>query len=128
MPFRMDPAALYDALKYVYSVTKKPVNVTEFGMATQNETMRELFMQRALYAMYEATREGVPLRGIHAWALFGGNVDVYHEWDQDPVHQDFGICTYTEEGEAHQLRPAAVALRGVIDRSSHVAAEVLRAA
>lgn len=124
MPFRMDPAAVYDALKYVHSVTGKSVDVTEFGMATHNPMLKKLYMQRALYAMYEATREGVPLVGIHAWALLGGNPEVYHEWDQDPVRQDFGICEYSSDGAFHPPREAGDALRDVVDRTRRTAERI----
>jgi|GEM_PF-5827626 len=122
MPYRMDPAALYEGMKHVYEVTNKEIDITEFGMATHDPRLKRLYMQRALYAMYEANREGVPLSGVHAWSFLGGDARYYHEWDQDPVLQDFGICEPTEKGDHYPLRPAAEALRDVVQRTRAVAA------
>lgn len=117
MPYRFDPAALYAAIKKVYAITGKPISVTEFGTATHNERLRSLYFERALYAIYAATQKGIPIRSIYAWTLVAGDKRAYHEWDQDPVLQDFGLTKYTEHGETFEIRDAARVIQRVIDRS-----------
>jgi beta-glucosidase len=86
MPFREDPAAIYEALMEISQKTKKPIYVTEVGISTRDEKQLERYMERALYAIYRAQQEGVDLKGIYWWSLMNN-----WEWDRTWDHH-FGIC------------------------------------
>lgn len=86
MPFREDPAAIYEALVEMHQKTKKPLYVTEVGISTHDDSQLERFMERALYAIYKAQQDGVDLKGIYWWSLMNN-----WEWDRTWDH-NFGIC------------------------------------
>ena len=86
MPFREDPAAIYEALMEMHKKTKKPLYVTEVGISTFDEKQLERYMERALYAIYRAKEAGVDLKGIYWWSLMNN-----WEWDRTWDH-NFGIC------------------------------------
>ncbi|MCP5506015.1 MAG: glycoside hydrolase family 1 protein [Chlamydiales bacterium] len=86
MPFREDPAAIYEALMEMHQKTNKPLYVTEVGISTHDEKQLERFMERALYAIYRAEQDGVDLKGIYWWSLMNN-----WEWDRTWDH-NFGIC------------------------------------
>lgn len=119
MRFREDPAALHTAMHHIHEVTGKPVSITEFGCTTHSEEQRTRFFERALYAISAAHQEGVPLYSVHGWSFYGdrGEHGAYHEWNEDPKRQDFGLCSYSTEGELFELRPAAESFKDTIIRT-----------
>lgn len=86
MPFREDPAAIYEALIEMHQKTNKPIYVTEVGISTHDEKQLERYIERALYAIYRAQQEGVDLKGIYWWSLMNN-----WEWDRTWDH-NFGLC------------------------------------
>lgn len=86
MPFREDPAAIYEALVEMHQKTRKPLYLTEVGISTHDDVQLERFMERALYAIYKAQQDGVDLKGIYWWSLMNN-----WEWDRAWDH-NFGIC------------------------------------
>ena len=86
MPLREDPAAIYVAIMEVFEKTQKPIYVTEVGISTGDEVQLHRYMERALYAIYQAQQKGVDLRGIYWWSLFNN-----WEWNRTWDHF-FGIC------------------------------------
>lgn len=115
-PFREDPASLYEALKTVYEVTKKPVSITEFGCSTNKENQRNRFLLRALRAIQAAIDEDIPVTSVHAWSLWGGNSRAYNEWNESPTRQDFGLYKFEQNGSL-TLRQAGKTFRQVIQAS-----------
>lgn len=95
MPFREDPAGLYQAVVDVHTAFNKPVIVTENGISTHDDKQRARYMERALYALREAEKtlgEGA-LAGYMQWSL----VDNL-EWDLGMKPQAFGAYSL-KEGE-----------------------------
>lgn len=86
MPLREDPAAIYAALMEMHQKTRKPLYVTEVGISTHDDAQLERFMERALYAIYRAQKDGVDLKGVYWWSLMNN-----WEWDRAWNH-NFGIC------------------------------------
>jgi beta-glucosidase len=68
MPYAMYPEGFYSALKSVGRL-KKPVYVTETGVADARDDIRALFIRRYLYAMKRAIDEGVQVKGFFYWTL-----------------------------------------------------------
>lgn len=60
----------YLALKRLSrALPKKPIYVTENGVACDDDSRRQLFLKRYLYAMSRAYQEGVDIRGYFYWTL-----------------------------------------------------------
>jgi beta-glucosidase len=110
MEFRSDPGAIYEALQDVSRI-KKPIYITENGIPTDDDGIRERYMTRSMYSVAQAIKEGVDVQRYYAWSLTK-NI----EWHQD--HPDFGLFdrdtlqikegarSYLEEILAHKNRPA----------------------
>lgn len=95
MPFREDPAGLYQAIVETYKAVNKPVIVTENGISTHDEEQRARYMERALYSLREAekTLGKEAVAGYMQWSL----VDNL-EWDLGMRPQAFGAY-YLENGK-----------------------------
>lgn len=75
MPYGVYAEGFYQALKHVATLGK-PIYVTENGVADQRDTIRQLWTQRYIAAMYCAMQEGVDVRGYYYWSLMDN-----FEWD-----------------------------------------------
>jgi len=93
MPFREDPAGLYEAITETHQASKLPIIVTENGISTTSDLQRERYLTRALFALKKAEEdlpEGV-LKGYYLWS-FVDNL----EWDLGMKPQAFGAFSSTE--------------------------------
>lgn len=54
MPYREDPEGVYEAITEIYAACQKPVRISENGISTLDETQRERYLQRSLYAVWRA--------------------------------------------------------------------------
>lgn len=70
------PESIQQALIELKSY-KKPVYITENGIADADDSMREEFIKRSLGAVYNAITEGVDVRGYLYWSTFDN-----FEWDK----------------------------------------------
>lgn len=70
MGWELYPQALYDALQYADRFGK-PIVITENGTcdAGQPDHRRQWFLTQSLYAVQEALRDGVDVRGYCYWSL-----------------------------------------------------------
>jgi beta-glucosidase len=73
MPYREDPASVYEAIVHLYRASKKPIIMTENGIAPKdnNEEQRYRYMQRALHAAAEAEKViGIKnFKGYFLWSF-----------------------------------------------------------
>ncbi len=79
------PRGLYFLLKR-FSKYRKPIYITENGIANANDEMRGEFIAQHLHAVDEAIRAGVNVKGYFNWAL----IDTY-EW-QKGYDLKFGLA------------------------------------
>ena len=97
MPFREDPAGLYEAIVDTYRATNTPVIVTENGVSTHSDEQRDRYMARALYSLKQAQQDlpAGAVQGYYQWSL----VDNL-EWDLGMEPQAFGAfkAVKTPEG------------------------------
>jgi beta-glucosidase len=93
MPFREDPAGLYQAIVQTHLASKKPIIVTENGISTHHPLQRARYMERALYALREAeqTLGKDAVAGYIQWCL----VDNF-EWDLGMTPQAFGAYSLNQ--------------------------------
>lgn len=100
MPFREDPAGLYEAIVDTYNATNAPIIVTENGISTHSDEQRERYMERALYALKQAEID-LPqgaLKGYYQWSL----VDNL-EWDMGMEPQAFGAYSAIKTQDGYQM-------------------------
>jgi beta-glucosidase len=63
------PPSLAGAVRYAYSVTGKPILVSEHGVGTDDDGIRARLIPAALAELKKAMDEGVPVTGYCHWSL-----------------------------------------------------------
>jgi beta-glucosidase len=93
MPFREDPAGLYEAIVETHKATNRPIIVTENGISTNDPVQRARYMERALYALREAERTlgKDVVAGYIQWCIVNN-----FEWDLGMNPQAFGAYSAYE--------------------------------
>lgn len=96
MPFREDPAGIYEAILETYDAFHCPILITENGISTDDPAQRRRYFSRALYAAGEAAKKiGLSnLRGYYAWSFCDNS-----EWDMGRHPQAFGAYFLDDEGK-----------------------------
>lgn len=61
--------SLANAVRYAYAQTRKPIIVTEHGVATDDDKIRARLIPAALVELQKAMAEGVPVQGYLHWSL-----------------------------------------------------------
>jgi beta-glucosidase len=99
----MEPEGLYPLLLRVWVRYKKPIFVTENGLADQNDEYRRWWLEQSLVAMERALSEGVDLRGYFHWSLLDNFEWSYGWWPK------FGLVEVDREhGMKRKIRPSAL--------------------
>lgn len=102
MGWYMEPEGIYPLLVRTWARFKKPIFITENGLADENDQHRQWWIEQTLVAMERAISEGVDLRGYFHWSLFDN-----FEW-QDGWWPKFGlIAVDRENGMKRTIRPSA---------------------
>lgn len=99
----MEPGGLYPVLINVWKRYKKPIIVTENGLADETDSKRQWWIQETMVAMERALGEGVDLRGYLHWSLLDNFEWAYGWWPK------FGlIAVDREHGMKRTPRPSAL--------------------
>jgi beta-glucosidase len=94
------PQGIYHLLKDLGRY-KKPVYITENGIANATDDMRKDFIEQHLRWTQKAIEEGVDVRGYFYWSL----IDNY-EW-HDGFTRYFGLAEVNYETQERKIRPSA---------------------
>ncbi len=98
----MEPEGLYPLLIRVWSRYKKPIFITENGLADSKDEYRRWWIEESLVAMEKAISEGVDLRGYFHWSLLDNFEWAYGWWPK------FGLVSVDrEKGMKRTIRPSA---------------------
>lgn len=65
----MEPEGLYPLLLRTWAHNKKPIFVTENGLADEEDQFRQWWLQETIIAMERAISEGVDIAGYFHWSL-----------------------------------------------------------
>jgi beta-glucosidase len=65
----VEPDSLRGAVEYAYSVAKVPIIVTEHGISTADDSVRQAFIEPSLIGLEKAMERGVPVLGYFHWTL-----------------------------------------------------------
>lgn len=98
----MEPEGLYPLLLRVWARFKKPIFITENGVADANDEYRRWWLEETMIAMERAISEGVDLRGYFHWSLLDNFEWAYGWWPK------FGLVEVDREhGMKRTIRPSA---------------------
>jgi beta-glucosidase len=102
MGWYMEPEGLYPLLLRTWARFKKPIYITENGVADSEDQYRRWWLEETIIAMERALSEGVDLRGYFHWSLLDN-----FEW-QDGWWPKFGLVKVDREhGMKRTVRPSA---------------------
>lgn len=98
----MEPEGLYPILLRLWSHYKKPIFVTENGVADADDQYRRWWIEETIVAMERALSEGVDIRGYFYWSLLDNFEWKYGWWPK------FGLVEVDREnGMKRSIRPSA---------------------
>jgi beta-glucosidase len=100
-------------VRYVHSVARVPVIVTEHGVNTPDDSVRQRLIPAALRELAKAIADGVPVLGYLHWSL----IDNF-EWGFGYKPQ-FGLHSLDRLSFVRTLKPSA-AILGAIARANAV--------
>jgi beta-glucosidase len=113
MGWYMEPEGLYPLLLRVWARFKKPIIITENGVADMNDEYRRWWIEESIVAMQRALSEGVDLRGYFYWSLLDN-----FEW-ADGWWPKFGLVSVDRaHGMKREIRPSAKWFASVISKLS----------
>jgi beta-glucosidase len=98
----MEPEGLYPLLLRTWAHYKKPIIVTENGVADSEDQYRQWWLEETIIAMERALSEGVMLTGYFHWSLIDNFEWAYGWWPK------FGLVAVDREhGMKRTVRPSA---------------------
>ena len=96
----MEPEGLYPLLLRVWARYKKPIFVTENGLADAKDEHRRWWIEETIVAMERALSEGVDLRGYFHWSLLDNFEWKYGWWPK------FGLIEVDRSTMQRKVRPS----------------------
>jgi beta-glucosidase/6-phospho-beta-glucosidase/beta-galactosidase len=100
--YRVYPQGLWRAIAEVSEKLAEPLGipmyVTENGIATQDDALRNSFYQKYMYALTKAVDDGFNVRGYLTWTL----ADNY-EWPKDDAKKRSYGLLHVDENNPSQL-------------------------
>lgn len=97
----MEPEGIYPLLVRVNAHYKKPIIITENGLADADDKHREWWIEETLVAMERALSEGIELKGYFHWSLLDNFEWAYGWWPR------FGLVAVDRETMKRTVRPSA---------------------
>jgi beta-glucosidase len=98
----MEPSRVYDILARVHKRFKKPIFITENGLADAADEHRQWWLQESITAMEKALAHGVDLRGYFHWSLVDNFEWAYGWWPK------FGLIAVDRKNSMKRtIRPSA---------------------
>lgn len=94
------PKGIYYVLKELEGY-KKPIYITENGLADVQDKNRKQFIKKHLYWVHKAIKEGVDVRGYFHWSLLDN-----FEWDKG-FWPRFGLIEVNFKTMERKIRPSA---------------------
>lgn len=98
----MEPEGVYPLILRAWTRYKKPIIITENGVADAHDQYRRWWLEETIVAMERALSEGVDLRGYYHWSLLDN-----FEWESG-YFPKFGLVEVDREhGMKRKVRPSA---------------------
>ena len=112
MPYHIEPEGFYDTLVECKRF-KKPIYVTENGIADAKDDRREFFINQYIKAMIKAKDEGCDIRGYFYWTLFDN-----FEWS-DGYEMKFGLFNMDKSTYTFSLKDGGRAYKSIIMKDKY---------
>jgi beta-glucosidase len=106
----LTPRDLQYVLERLHRIYKKPLLITENGLADATDQYRKWWLQESIIAMREALNHGVNLIGYLHWSLMDNFEWAYGKWPR------FGLVEVDYRTGKRTLRPSAAWFGGVIKK------------
>ncbi|MEK3834121.1 MULTISPECIES: glycoside hydrolase family 1 protein [unclassified Paenibacillus] len=111
MGYEFYPEALENVIRCASKHLNKPIIVTENGVATDDDTRRVAFIDRALKGVAACIADGIPVKGYLHWSLLDN-----FEW-QLGFSKRFGLVEVNRQTQERTPKPSAYHL-GKIARAN----------
>jgi beta-glucosidase len=106
------PECVEHVVRYASKEAKVPIIVTENGIATDDDTRRVEYFQKALTGLKRAIDDGVDVRGYIAWSL----IDNF-EW-MSGYTPKFGVVAVDLKTQKRTIKPSAAVLGNIARRNA----------
>jgi len=106
------PECVEHVVRYASKETGVPIMVTENGIATNDDSRRVEYYQRALTGLKRAIDDGVDVRGYVAWSLLDN-----FEW-MSGFEPKFGIVAVDLVTQRRTIKPSGAMLGNIARRNS----------
>jgi beta-glucosidase len=97
----MEPEGIYPLMLRIWSHYKKPIMITENGVADEQDQYRRWWIEETIVAMERALSEGVKIVGYFHWSLLDNFEWAYGWWPK------FGLVEVDRKTMKRTLRPSA---------------------
>lgn len=98
----MEPEGLYPLILRTWARSKKPIYITENGLADDDDSYRRWWIEETIIAMEKAISEGVNVAGYFHWSLLDNFEWAYGWWPR------FGLIEVNRENNCQRtIRPSA---------------------
>lgn len=112
MGYEFYPEALGNVIRKVSNDLSIPIMITEHGIATEDDSRRVEFIQKALVGVQACLDEGVDVRGYLHWTTFDN-----FEW-QSGYSMKFGLIEVDRSTQERKVKGSANFLGGVAKMNS----------
>jgi beta-glucosidase len=109
MPYTVYTEGIYRAVKDVAKL-KKPIIITENGIADARDDRREKYIRQSLYSVSKAIKDGYDIRGYYYWSLMDN-----FEWAEGYT-QKFGLYEVNLQTQERKLRNSSKAFIETINK------------
>ena len=106
------PDCVEHVVRYASKETGVPIFVTENGIATEDDSRRVEYVQRALAGLKRAIDDGVDVRGYIAWSLMDN-----FEW-MSGYEPKFGMVAVDLKTQKRTIKPSAAILGNIARRNA----------
>jgi beta-glucosidase len=97
----MEPEGVYPLLLRIWAHYKKPIIITENGVADMHDQYRRWWIEETIVSMERAMSEGVVIKGYFHWSLLDN-----FEWSQG-WWPKFGLVAVNRQNMKRTVRPSA---------------------
>ncbi len=112
MGWEIHPEGIYLQLMYLKKF-KKPIYITENGIADAADARREKFIRDHLFWIWKAIQDGVDVRGYLYWSLLDN-----FEWAKGFTPR-FGLVEVDYQTFERSIRPSALAYAKIIQENGY---------
>ncbi len=113
MDWNFAPEKIYEALK-ILSVYKKPIMVSEGGVADHDDSDRAEYIQKQVEGVWRAIDKGMDVRGHMYWSLLDN-----YEWALG-FEKRFGLVEIDYRTLERKIRPSAYVYKEICETNSVV--------